>query len=336
MSLSQAMLTVADVTTQLADASEAVGHLSARRTLTDAQSTGRTDFLRASLTIDNLADADYMGAITQLYDDLASRDHQSAEALTDNERELKKAHALLLASSAEAGQYRSTGMGVYRNNRLVHMTAPANQIPKLLRQCLQANEDERQHPLVRAASLLFDLEFIQPFAAANGVVARLWLKKTLQRWHPFLIDIPFEQNVLARQDEYYQQLKQAIASNDNSCFIAFALQLIAISVRQLAEQLPNPDRRDSSEKNDTDNTEINRVIGSEKSSTREKLLALLEQQPGWSAARAAEVLGISSRAVEKHLSRLKRDGLLEREGSARAGRWRVTRPTTQQLSLPEY
>ena len=66
------------------------------------------------------------------------------------------------------------------------------------------------------------------------------------------------------------------------------------------------------------------------------VLRLLNEQPEWSAARVAEVLNISSRAVEKHISKLKEQGVLIRKGSARGGYWRVATEMGEQLSLPEW
>ena len=42
-----------------------------------------------------------------------------------------------------------------------------------------------------------------------------------------------------------------------------------------------------------------------------------------SAAALAERLGISAKAVEKHLARLKADGVIERIGPAKGGYWKV-------------
>lgn len=45
--------------------------------------------------------------------------------------------------------------------------------------------------------------------------------------------------------------------------------------------------------------------------------------PEASARELAEFLGLSSRAVEKQIAELKRQGRLRREGGARGGRWVV-------------
>lgn len=42
-----------------------------------------------------------------------------------------------------------------------------------------------------------------------------------------------------------------------------------------------------------------------------------------SAAALAEKIGISAKAIEKHLASLKADGIIERIGPAKGGHWRV-------------
>ncbi len=60
---------------------------------------------------------------------------------------------------------------------------------------------------------------------------------------------------------------------------------------------------------------------SEKSS--EKVLALLQNRKTASAREIAEVLGLTPRAVEKHIAALKTAGRLRRIGPAKGGRWEV-------------
>jgi len=57
----------------------------------------------------------------------------------------------------------------------------------------------------------------------------------------------------------------------------------------------------------------------------EKILVLLRRNPRVSARGIADALGLTSRAVEKHLSKLKQDGRLKRIGPDKGGRWEVTR-----------
>jgi predicted ArsR family transcriptional regulator len=63
------------------------------------------------------------------------------------------------------------------------------------------------------------------------------------------------------------------------------------------------------------NVEIMRAFATSKS--REKIIALLSEDSKFSAAAVAEKIGISAKAVEKHLSNLKAEGIIERIGAAK-------------------
>ena len=71
-------------------------------------------------------------------------------------------------------------------------------------------------------------------------------------------------------------------------------------------------------------SEPNSSIGGEKKQkSREKILVLLQEHPDYSARKIAEIMGITPKAVEKHLAKLKAEGLIFREGPDKGGRWIV-------------
>jgi predicted HTH transcriptional regulator len=71
-------------------------------------------------------------------------------------------------------------------------------------------------------------------------------------------------------------------------------------------------------------SEIGSEMGAEKSSQREvEILELLSARPRLSARELGEKLGISQRAIEKHLAALQRQGRLRRQGSPRSASWQV-------------
>jgi len=77
-------------------------------------------------------------------------------------------------------------------------------------------------------------------------------------------------------------------------------------------------------------------IGSEKSS--EKILSAIESDRNMSASKLAVILGISRRAIEKQIAKLKSEGKLKRVGSAKGGYWEImakkkTGVATQKLSM---
>jgi len=67
------------------------------------------------------------------------------------------------------------------------------------------------------------------------------------------------------------------------------------------------------------------VEGSEKSSEKssEKIRIMLKAEPGLTAKEVAKRLEISSRAVEKQIAKLRKEGLLRRIGPAKGGYWEV-------------
>ena len=63
--------------------------------------------------------------------------------------------------------------------------------------------------------------------------------------------------------------------------------------------------------------------GEKKQKSREKILSILREHPDFSARKLADAIGITSKAVEKHLTRLKAEGLISRDGPDKGGRWIV-------------
>ena len=57
--------------------------------------------------------------------------------------------------------------------------------------------------------------------------------------------------------------------------------------------------------------------------SREKIIALLAENGKLSAVALAERIGISAKAVEKHLANLKADGILKRIGPDKGGHWEI-------------
>ena len=64
-------------------------------------------------------------------------------------------------------------------------------------------------------------------------------------------------------------------------------------------------------------------IGEKKPKSREKILQLLKDHPNYSARKLAEIIGITPKAIEKHLAKLKAEGVIKREGPDKGGSWIV-------------
>ena len=57
--------------------------------------------------------------------------------------------------------------------------------------------------------------------------------------------------------------------------------------------------------------------------SREKIIALLKQDPSFTTRKLAEAIGITPKAIEKQLAKLKAEGLIERDGPDKGGKWKV-------------
>ena len=57
--------------------------------------------------------------------------------------------------------------------------------------------------------------------------------------------------------------------------------------------------------------------------SREETIALLSENGKLTAAVLAAEIGVTAKAVEKHLAKLKAEGIIEREGPDKGGSWKV-------------
>ena len=57
--------------------------------------------------------------------------------------------------------------------------------------------------------------------------------------------------------------------------------------------------------------------------SREKILQILKEHPDYSARKLAEIVGVTPKAIEKHLAKLKAKGYIKRNGPDKGGLWIV-------------
>jgi Fic family protein len=62
-----------------------------------------------------------------------------------------------------------------------------------------------------------------------------------------------------------------------------------------------------------------------KPKSREKILSLLQSHPEYSAKKLSDEIGITEKAIEKQLAKLKSEGRIKREGPDKGGKWIVVR-----------
>lgn len=147
--------------------------------------------------------------------------------------DLLTAHHMLMAALVDnPGVFRSSGVGIYRGDQLVHMAPSANRVSKLMDDLLSWLHLTEEHPLVTSCVFHYELEFIHPFADGNGRMGRLWQTLILRNWKPLMAYLPVETVIRDRQQDYYRVLTAADTKGDVTPFIEFMLRALLEAVQE--------------------------------------------------------------------------------------------------------
>ena len=164
--------------------------------------------------------------------------------------------------------------------------------------------------------LTFDAHYhlvtIHPWADGNGRMARL-LMNMLQ--FEFGL-IPAK--ILKEDKEEY--IKSLVATREEENLDIFRTFMYSMMQKNLTLEIEN--YINSVGEVHEDGVEY-QVTKSKKIKSRDKIVALLTDNNKLSAVALAERIGISAKAVEKHLSNLKADGIIKRIGPDKGGHWEV-------------
>ena len=189
---------------------------------------------------------------------------------------------------------------------------------KLAEFCEQLNS-ERAKASTMSIDELYRMSFdahsnivtIHPWADGNGRMARLVMN--MLQFEFGLIPT----KILKEDKEEYIKALVATREDDNlDIFRGFMTSMMEQNLQnEIATYLDSIGVEESREKTSK---------GVEKpTKSRDKIIALLSEDGKLSAAALAEKIGISAKAVEKHLTNLKADGIIERIGPAKGGYWKV-------------
>ena len=182
---------------------------------------------------------------------------------------------------------------------------------KLAEFCEQLN-NERAKASTMSLDELYQMTFdahynlvtIHPWADGNGRMARL-VMNMLQ----FEFGLIPAKILKEDKEEYIKALVATREDDDLDIFRGFMTSMMEQNLQtEIATYLESIGDKESEEK---------------PTKSREKIVALLSEDSKLSATALAEKIGISSKAVEKHLANLKADGIIERIGPTKGGYWRV-------------
>lgn len=206
--------------------------------------------------------------------------------------DLLKAHEILMKGLLSSpGKFRQVQVGVGN-----HVAPPAKRVPELMTDLFQWLQESDEHPLIKSSVFHYEFEFIHPFSDGNGRMGRLWQTVMLYNWRPVFSLIPTESIIRDHQQQYYDALDLAGKMGQSTCFIEFMLQTILDAVKSTVK---------SSVKID------------------DFILLYFTENPNGTVKALAEQLELSTRAVEKHIATLKKQGRLNRTGTPRNGVWEV-------------
>ena len=227
------------------------------------------------------------------YDLIPSLDPYSVE-------ELLRVHRVMMGGLVpDAGRFRSGNVGVFNGDVLIHAGTPAAYVPEVMGGLFEWLRTTRMHPLLASCVFHFEFEFCHPFSDGNGRTGRLWQTLLLSRWRPVLAWLPVESAIRRRQADYYEALARSGATGSCESFVEFMLEAIRESILPYAKPASAED--------------MNRVLA----------LVFLRDNSRATVAQLAEHLGSSKRSAERLVAQLKDEGVLERQGSLRAGSWIV-------------
>lgn len=221
------------------------------------------------------------------------------------EADLLRAHGLMMADLVDgAGKYRQAGVGVFDNDKCIHVAPPAERVPHLMGDLFEWLKQTKAHPLISSCVFHYEFEFIHPFMDGNGRMGRYWQTLLLSHWKGIFAWIPMETMVKKHQEQYYNAIAQSDARGDSTVFITFMLRCILETIKQ--EQIVT-----------------DKVADKVADKSEDKVLALIRNNASITIPAMMRQLAMSDSGVRKILRKLQNEGRLRRVGANKNGHWEI-------------
>ena len=229
------------------------------------------------------------------------------------------------------GQEYKTVLGDFSSSkgelRLLNVTAGIggksymnfSKVPAKLEEFCNQINFERQNFSTKSIEELYQISFdahynlvtIHPWADGNGRMARLIMN--MLQFEFGLIPT----KILKEDKEEY--IKALVTTRETENLDIFRKFMTDIMVKNLNKEIDN--YLDSI--GETENIQETSAKGKTKS--RDIIISLLEKDGTLNTISLASQIGITTKAIEKHLSKLKSEGIIERIGSNKTGYWKVNK-----------
>ena len=196
-------------------------------------------------------------------------------------------------------------------------------LPFLMQDLLGWLDKAPDHILIKGCELLYELETNQPFDEDNGVIGRGCLLALLGTWNPVFQSLPLEEVVAASQSQYRYALRTAGDAGDSGVFITFMLHLILAALEKCKVAGGARAAGKTAVVKGSSSSASGGVGDPIKSDLINDLLNALAETPAATYDDLAAQLGVSPATVKRRLGDLKKAGAITREGSKKAGTWKV-------------
>ena len=224
------------------------------------------------------------------------------------EKDLLKAHKLMMADLVERnGKYRKDGVGIFDGNQVVHLAPPADRVPFLMSDLFEWLKNSDVHPLIKSCVFHYEFEFIHPFQDGNGRMGRLWQTVILKEWKRVFAWLPIETLIKENQAEYYNALNSSDSDANSTNFTVFMLQTILRTIKEIIE----------TEK------KITLKITVKITANQKKILEPIKQNPFVTQEELSSIVGIAKLNINKNMKKLQEQGIIERVGADKNGKWIV-------------
>jgi len=217
-------------------------------------------------------------------------------------KDLLKAHGIMALGLVDnPGHLRKSGVCVAGKDGISHIAPPADMVPVLIADLFDWLKNSEDHILIKSCVFHYEFEFIHPFEDGNGRMGRLWQSKILSQWNPIFANLPIENMIWENQAEYYKAIELSTKNTDSGIFVEFMLGLILNSLKVHI--------------NDTVNDSVNDTVN--------LILNLMKENPFISYDEIAKNLGKSRATISRKISELKKNGIIERVGADKNGKWKL-------------
>ena len=147
---------------------------------------------------------------------------------------LCRAHGILMNTLVEnAGQFRTTAVGIIKGNNITHIAPPGDIVYPLMKDLFDYLENDNDILLIKSCVFHYEFEFIHPFIDGNGRMGRLWQTVILKNYSPVFEYLPIESLIKERQQDYYDILGRSDVQGKSTEFIEFMLQIINLALEDL-------------------------------------------------------------------------------------------------------